>query len=124
MTDEAMITYSVLVCYLVVIAEHVGVPKRQLWFPFIAGAATALLLWLWPLDEAHADALWDWYFGAGSAKCGEIGNIPELAVAVGNGLPIASASPAQIHAWFARHPQYVEEIARQKAFMERTCRPD
>jgi hypothetical protein len=73
---------------------------------------------------AHADALWDWYFGPGSARCDQIGAIPEMAVAVGNGLPIANAKPAQIHAWFADHPQYAEEIDRQRRFMERTCRRD
>jgi hypothetical protein len=69
-------------------------------------------------------ALWDWYFGPGAARCDHIGMLPEIAVAVGNGLPIAAAKPMDMLAWFARHPQYQEEISRQRRFMERTCRPD
>jgi len=86
--------------------------------------AGSVSMFLWGVGLAHADALWDWYFGAGSARCGEIGNVPEVAVAVGNGLPIASAKPAQLHAWFVAHPQYADEIDRQRRFMQRTCRPD
>ena len=117
-----IVAYNVLGCSLIVIAEHVGVPRRRFWFPFLAGVATALSLWLWPPESARADALWDWYFGPGSARCDQIGALPEMAVAIGNKLPIASAKTPQILAWFTAHPQYQEEIDRQRKFVEQTCR--
>jgi hypothetical protein len=70
---------------------------------------------------AHA---WDWYSDAASVRCDSIGTLPEMAVAVGNGLPIASAKPILMLAWFAKHPQYAEEISREREFIETHCRED
>jgi hypothetical protein len=69
-------------------------------------------------------ALWDWYFGRGAARCDSIGTLPEMAVAVGNGLPIATAKPAAMLKWFATHTQYAEEISRERRYIEAHCRAD
>ena len=71
---------------------------------------------------ARGDALWDWYFGPGAARCDQIKTLPEMAIAIGNKLEIANAKPKEMLAWFAMHPQYQDAIERERTLLERTCR--
>jgi hypothetical protein len=75
-------------------------------------------------QPALGDALWDWYYGPGCCDCSEVIATALQAVAVAHRLPIASADAWEIEMWFANHPQYDRQVAKQTRTMAATCRPD
>jgi len=78
------------------IVRRLRVPDKVWWQLTVAVIA---LLALGAL-QAHADALWDFYFGPDAVRCDAIGTTPEEAVAVTHRLQIAGHQE-HLRAWFA-----------------------
>jgi hypothetical protein len=73
---------------------------------------------------AHADALWDFYFGPDAVRCDAIGTTPEQAVAIAHRLPIGSDKGGRLTRYFAAHPEYADEIAEYREFYRTHCRAE
>ena len=111
-----------IVVYQWMIAERVGVSRRDLFGLLIVMVVwVALSAWLWP-PPAHADALWDFYFGPEAVVCGQFGTVPEMATMVAHRLPL-STHPDLIE-WFAKHPEYRAEIDRRREYYRTHCRKE